>query len=282
MLGPMTVDMGGLIGVDYSKEVRRQASTIVTTPEEDCTEADAPPFAVCPVPRTIPRLDLKKGTTTLGFVFQGGVILAVDSRASSGQYIASRTVQKVITINEYLLGTMAGGAADCMYWNRWLGTECRLWELRNKSRITIAAASKILGNLTYSMRNHGLSMGTMVAGVDHRGPQLWSVDDHGTRMKLNMLSHGSGSIYAYGVLDQGWRYDMSPEEAQNLGRKAVLISTHRDGYSGGNVQVYWIHAKDEQGRGWTKISKTDMMDLWDEAQKDGSVAPVMDPHGGAP
>jgi 20S proteasome alpha/beta subunit len=38
-------------------------------------------------------------------------------------------------------------------------------ELRHKRRITVAAASKILANLTYTYKGMGLSMGTMVAGV---------------------------------------------------------------------------------------------------------------------
>jgi hypothetical protein len=44
-------------------------------------------------------------------------------------------VKKVIEINPYLLGTMAGGAADCSFWERELGRRCRLFELRNKERI---------------------------------------------------------------------------------------------------------------------------------------------------
>ena len=71
--------------------------------------------------------EFKKGTTTLGFCFQGGVIIAVDSRASMGSFLASETVKKVIEINDYLLGTMAGGAADCQYWERYLNMECRLY-----------------------------------------------------------------------------------------------------------------------------------------------------------
>jgi Proteasome subunit len=53
-----------------------------------------------------------KGTTTLAFKFQGGIIISVDSRSTMGNYIASGTVQKVIKINPFLLGTMAGGAAE--------------------------------------------------------------------------------------------------------------------------------------------------------------------------
>lgn len=213
---------------------------------------------VCPVPRAIPKLNLKKGTTTLGFRFKGGVVLAVDSRASSGQYIASQTVQKVIEINDYLLGTMAGGAADCQYWERVLGTRCRMWELRNNSRITVAAASKILANITYGYRNHGLSMGTMIAGWDKFGPSLYYVDDQGTRVKHNLFSVGSGSIYAYGVLDQGYKYELEAEEACDLARRAIFHATYRDGGSGGFVSVYHIHEN-----GWTKVSRDDQTQLYD-------------------
>ena len=75
-------------------------------------------------------------------------------------------MKKCIEITPYLLGTMAGGAADCMYWERHLGRLCRLYELRNKERITTAAASKLLHNIMYSYKGYGLSMGTMIAGWD--------------------------------------------------------------------------------------------------------------------
>lgn len=96
--------------------------------------------------------------------------MAVDSRATAGAYIASQTVKKVIEINPYLLGTMAGGAADCSFWERLLARQCRIYELRNKERISVAAASKLLANMVYQYKGMGLSMGTMVCGWDKRGP----------------------------------------------------------------------------------------------------------------
>ena len=78
----------------------------------------------------------------------------------------------MIEINPYLLGTMAGGAADCWYWERQLGVECRLFELENKTRISVAAASKLLANMVYSYKGYGLSMGTMICGWDKTGPAL--------------------------------------------------------------------------------------------------------------
>jgi len=203
-----------------------------------------------------PEIKFKHGTTTLAFIFQGGVIVAVDSRSTMGSYIASQTVKKVIEINQYLLGTMAGGAADCSFWERHLGRECRLWELRHKERISVAAASKLLANITYSYKGYGLSMGTMVAGWDKTGPNLFYVDDDGTRLRGQRFSVGSGSTYAYGVLDSGYRWDLSVEDAIELGRRSIYHATHRDAYSGGLVNVYYVH-KD----GWTKISSTDTMEL---------------------
>ncbi|KAJ7839157.1 nucleophile aminohydrolase, partial [Mycena olivaceomarginata] len=62
------------------------------------------------------RIKINHGTTTLAFCFQGGVIVAVDSRATAGSVVASGTVKKVVEINPYLLGTLAGTAADCQLW----------------------------------------------------------------------------------------------------------------------------------------------------------------------
>jgi 20S proteasome subunit beta 5 len=63
---------------------------------------------------------------------------------------------------------MAGGAADCTYWERVLSKQCRLYELRNKERISVAAASKLLVNMVYNYKGMGLSMGVMIAGWDKK------------------------------------------------------------------------------------------------------------------
>ncbi|CAE6490507.1 unnamed protein product [Rhizoctonia solani] len=202
------------------------------------------------------RIKIQHGTTTLAFRFKGGIIVAVDSRATAGSYIASGTVKKVIEINKYLLGTMAGGAADCQYWETYLGIQCRLHELRNRERISVAAASKYLSNLVYSYKGMGLSMGTMIAGWDKTGPALFYVDSDGTRLKGDLFSVGSGSTYAYGVLDQGYSWDLSDEEAQELGRRSIYAAGHRDAFSGNTVNLY--HVKEA---GWDFIGNYDVTKL---------------------
>lgn len=192
-------------------------------------------------------MDFKRGTTTLGFKFQGGIIIAVDSRASMGSYIGSQTVKKVIEINDRLLGTMAGGAADCSFWERRLTLMARMYELREREKISVSAASKLLANIFIQYRGYGLSCGTMVAGWDKTGPHLFMVNDDGDRVEGERFSVGSGSMFAYGVLDDGYRYDLSVKDAIELGRRSIYHATHKDGASGGVVRVYHVHEN-----GWTK------------------------------
>ncbi|KAM8961127.1 proteasome subunit beta type-5 [Pelodytes ibericus] len=208
-------------------------------------------------------IEFLHGTTTLAFKFQGGVIVAVDSRATAGSYIASQTVKKVIEINPYLLGTMAGGAADCSFWERLLARQCRIYELRNKERISVAAASKLLANMVYQYKGMGLSMGTMISGWDKRGPGLYYVDSEGNRVSGSVFSVGSGSMYAYGVLDRGYSYDMEAEEAQELARRSIYQATYRDAYSGGVVNLY--HVRDD---GWVRVSQDNVADLHEKYREE--------------
>ena len=104
----------------------------------------------------------------------------------------------------------------------------------------------------------GLSLGVMICGWDQKkGPAVFYVDNDGNRTIGNIFSVGSGSTYAYGisqtlffshfskifsfndfsgVIDSGYRWDMTDEEAYDLGRRAIYHATHRDAYSGGIVR----------------------------------------------
>lgn len=58
-----------------------------------------------------------------------------------------------------------------------------------------------------------------------------------------MFSVGSGSLYAYGVLDSGYKWDLTVPEAIDLGRRSIYHATHRDAYSGGvvNCKVLYMN-----------------------------------------
>jgi len=102
----------------------------------------------------------------------------------------------------------------------------------------------------------GLSMGTMVCGWDKTGPAIFYVDSDGTRLKGDLFSVGSGSTFAYGVLDQGYHWDLTDEEAQELGRRSIYAAGHRDAFSGNTCNLY--HVKED---GWKFIGNYDLSKL---------------------
>lgn len=187
-------------------------------------------------------LKFEKGTTTLAFIYNGGIIVAVDSRSTMGPFVSSGQVKKVNQINEYMLATLAGTAADCQYWQRNLAVQCRMYELRNRHRISVRAASKLISNTCNYYKRYGMSLGMMLMGYDNGEPALYYVDDEGSRFRASetipKFSVGSGSTYAYGVLDNNWRWDLTDDEAVKLGQDAIYHATHRDAYSGGICNVY--------------------------------------------
>jgi 20S proteasome subunit beta 5 len=150
---------------------------------------------------------------------------------------------------------MAGGAADCSYWLRALSAYLKLHE----GPVTVHTAAKILANLLHKRANQGLSIGTMIMGWDASNTttdsnsnttdtagsgagHLYYVDNSGARLKGAYFAVGSGSSFAYGILDAKYRYDLSIDEAAEVCKSAVLHAAHRDAYSGGYVNVYHISA----------------------------------------
>jgi len=203
-----------------------------------------------------PPLEFAHGTTTLSFKFQGGIIAAVDSRASIGNFVGSKTVQKVLPVSPRILGTMAGGAADCAFWIRKLKAEAKAHLLKEGRSISVARASRILSNALYQNKGLQLSVGTMIMGFDDEvigNPSIYYVDNTGVRIAGDMFSVGSGSTFALGILDTEFRYDLTEEEAIALGIKAIRHATFRDAFSGGFIGVYLI-TKD----GWRKVFSEDL------------------------
>ena len=79
---------------------------------------------------------------------------------------------------------------------------------------------------------------------------MYYVDSDGTRLKGDLFSVGSGSTFAYGVLDQGYSWDLSDEDAQELGRRSIYAAGHRDAFSGNTINLY--HVKED---GWKFIGE---------------------------
>jgi len=129
--------------IEESVELQVQHNVSFTLPLVSKQKKEFLEGAFSPSKKT-PEIRLLHGTTTLSFIYQGGIVVAVDSRATQGPYIASQSVQKVIEINPYMLGTMAGGAADCQFWERELGRRTRLFQLKIKKECQALRHLKLL------------------------------------------------------------------------------------------------------------------------------------------
>ncbi|KAL0966341.1 hypothetical protein UPYG_G00294090 [Umbra pygmaea] len=249
---------------------------------------------------------LSHGTTTLAFVFQGGVIAAADTRASCSGLVACPSAQKILPIHSHLLVTTSGSGADCMLWERILAREIRLYQLRHGRRLSITGSAKLLSHMLHPFKGTDVCVAATLCGWDveevrvkplaeqrvpttesvvscrdtispakvplaepgiftsnigsHNdltcnssnrcGPKLFYVCSDGTRLQGELFSVGSGSPYAYGVLDGGVQWSLSDEQAISLAREAVYRATHRDAYSGNCVDLFHITAQgpdDEDG-----------------------------------
>uniref|UniRef100_A0A3Q1G0N5 Proteasome subunit beta n=1 Tax=Acanthochromis polyacanthus TaxID=80966 RepID=A0A3Q1G0N5_9TELE len=197
---------------------------------------------------------LSHGTTTLGFIFQGGVIAAADTRASAGGLVACPAVHKITPIHSHLVVTSSGSGADCMLWERILIREIRLYQLRHRRRLSIRGTAKLLSFMLHPFKGTEVCVALTLCGWDKEaGDCLIYVCSDGARLQGDIFSVGSGSPYAYGVLDGGLKWSLSKDEAISLAREAVFRATHRDAYSGNNVDLFHITAQ-----GWSQRKREDL------------------------
>merc|ERR1719322_566778 len=185
--------------------------------------------------------DFDRGTTTLAFRYQGGAIIAVDSRASQGTFESSDEVFKIIPMNERIVGTMAGGAADCLFYLKKLAMNVKLYELKYGENINIAGASSLLINEIYSQKGKNLSIGSTIVGFDDTGVHIYQCDNDGNRMEGDMFANGSGMTFALGILDNELRWDMTDEEAITLAKRACSEATYLDAGSGGRTTIAHVY-----------------------------------------
>ena len=115
-------------------------------------------------------VDQYHGTTTLAFINGENIIVCVDSKASLGNYVGSRSVNKILPITDSVVATMAGGAADCLHWIREVSRIAKVMEFDNGEKLRVIMLAKLLASKLRQYRNKGLSVGTMVAGIDDTGP----------------------------------------------------------------------------------------------------------------
>ena len=182
-----------------------------------------------------------KGTTTVGIVCNDGVVLATEQRATMGNFIASKTAKKVYQIDDLVAMTIAGSVGDAQQIVRVMSVESKLYKMRRKESMTIKGLTTLLSNMLSGQRYYPLMVQLLVGGYDKNGPSIYSLDALGGSIEeTKAVSTGSGSPFAYGVLEDRYKEDMNTDEGVELAVRALHNAMKRDSASGENIDVVVI------------------------------------------
>ena len=180
-----------------------------------------------------------KGTTTVAAVCRDGVILATDTRATMGKYVASKHAKKVYKISDSLAMTIAGGVAVAQRVVDILKVNAQLFELEKERPMLVSAAARLVSNVLFSNREVGrpLPLQAIIGGYDETGPHVFNLDPFGSLTEEKVVSTGSGSPFAYGVLEDRYEEDSTVDKMAPVIIKAVDSAMKRDVASGDSFDV---------------------------------------------
>ena len=179
------------------------------------------------------------GTTIVAATFADGVVMAGDRRATMGNIIAQRDIEKVFPADEYSVVGIAGTAGLAVEMVRLFQTELEHYEKIEGSTLSMDGkanrlAALIRANLGMAMQ--GLAVVPLFAGYDLAADQgrIFSYDVTGGRYEETAFhSVGSGSLFARGSLKKLYRDDFDAEEAVTAVIQALYDAADDDSATGG-------------------------------------------------
>lgn len=187
---------------------------------------------------------LKTGTTTVGILLKDAVILAADKRATAGNLIVGKNVRKVVPINDSMAVTTAGSVSDIQLLVKILRSEMKLKEVRSNRKVTVKEAATFLSGMVYGNLRTTAGVSHFLFGGFDKKPHLYDIYPDGSIIDISeeegIMASGSGSVFAFGVLEDLYRKDMSHKEAVDLANRAIHSALKRDSASGQGISIYLI------------------------------------------
>ncbi len=179
------------------------------------------------------------GTTIVAATFPGGLVVAGDRRATMGNIIAQRDIEKVFPADEYSAVGIAGSAGLAVELVRLFQTELEHYEKIEGSTLSLDGkanrlAALIRGNLGMAMQ--GLAVVPLFAGYDLDAGQgrIFSYDVTGGRYEETAFySVGSGSLFAKGSLKKLYRDDLGETDCVTVVIQALYDAADDDSATGG-------------------------------------------------
>ncbi|HID90391.1 TPA: proteasome subunit beta, partial [Candidatus Bathyarchaeota archaeon] len=156
------------------------------------------------------------GGTTIGLVFKEGVILISEKRFSLGHYVMSRSAKKVFKVAPHVGAACVGLVSDMQTLIYESQAHANLFRLDSNRPIPVRSAAKLVSNLLFRMRLMPFLTQTIIGGVDGDEAAVYALDPLGSVIKDKYVAIGSGAEMAAGVLEEGYREDMTEEEAKEL------------------------------------------------------------------
>ncbi len=187
---------------------------------------------------------LLKGTTTIALVCKDGVVLGTERRATAGTMIANKATQKVFKIDDNLGITIAGLVGDAQTLARYLRAEVSLYRLRRSGLLSVEGAATLLANILSGNRMFPYYAWLLMGGIDPKGGHVFSIDPAGGSIEDRYVSVGSGSPFAYGVLEEGYSRDMSVSDGVDLTLRGLTVAMKRDSASGDGYLIHTITSKE--------------------------------------
>jgi proteasome beta subunit len=183
--------------------------------------------------------DVPHGTTIVAATFNGGVVMAGDRRATMGNIIAQRDIEKVFPADEFSCVAFAGTAGLGIEMVRLFQVELEHYEKLEGTTLSLdGKASRltalIRGNLPMAMQ--GLTVVPLFAGYDPdiKGGRIFSYDPTGGRYEERAFhSVGSGSLFARGALKKLYREDLTETETVTVAIQSLVDAADDDSATGG-------------------------------------------------
>ena len=179
------------------------------------------------------------GTTILGLKYQGGALIAGDRRATEGNQIASRTIEKVYRADDYSAVAIAGAAGPAIEMARLFQTELEHYEKLEGSTLSTEGKANKLSQMVKSnlpMAFQGLVVIPLFVSFDPiRGEgRIFRYDITGGRYEeTDYHSTGSGGKDARGTIKKLYRPDLTESEAIQVAVEALVDAAEEDTGTGG-------------------------------------------------
>ncbi|AOA62902.1 20S proteasome subunit beta type-2 [Komagataella phaffii CBS 7435] len=176
------------------------------------------------------------GTTIVGVKFEGGVVIAADTRATSGPIVADKNCEKLHRLSPTIWCAGAGTAADTEMVTQLIGSNLELHAMSTERKPRVVTALTMLKQHLFKYQGH-IGAYLIVGGVDPTGAHLFSIHAHGSTDIGFYQSLGSGSLAAMAVLESNWKEGLTKEEAMKLCTEAIEAGIWNDLGSGSNVDL---------------------------------------------